>query len=88
MTEDISKSPLRPNWFKPAVIVFLGIFFLLAMLSSLGIFDDKPFTEVPHGNHSHYVPKDRDPDVPLHNFPQQPPPPGMKIAPDGRIVPE
>jgi hypothetical protein len=88
MSEETTITPPRPNWFKPAIIVFLGIFFLLAMLSSLGIFDDKPYTEVPHGNHSHYVPKDRDPNVPLHNFPQQPPPPGMKISPDGQIVPE
>lgn len=78
----------RPNWFKPVAIAVVGVFFLFALLASLGIFNEKPYTEVPHGNHSHYVPKDRDPDVPLHNFPQQPPPPGMKIAPDGRIVPE
>ena len=88
MFEETKIVQKRPNWFRPVVIVVVGIFFLLAILSSLGIFDNKPYTEVPHGNHAHFVPKDRDPNVPLHNFPQQPPPPGMKIAPDGRIVPE
>jgi len=81
-------SPVRPTWFKPVFLVILAIVFMLAMFSSLGFFDDKPYTIVPHGNHSHYVPKDRDPNMSIHEFPQQPPPPGMKIAPDGRIVPE
>lgn len=88
MSDGIKTTFERPNWVKPALIVGLLVFFILAMLSSLGIFDNKPYTEVPHGNHSHYVPKDRDPNVPMHNFPQQPPPPGMKIAPDGQIEPD
>jgi hypothetical protein len=88
MLDETTTTPLRPNWFKPAAIVIGGVFFLFALLSSLGIFNEKPYTEVPHGNHSHFVPKDRDPNVPMHNFPQQPPPTGMKIAPDGQIVPE
>jgi hypothetical protein len=79
---------MRPNRFKTIVIVLVSLFFILALLSSLGIFDSKSYTAVPHGNHSHYVPKDRDPSVPIHNFPQQPPPPGKKISPTGEIIPE
>lgn len=75
---------------KQRILISIAIFLLLslALASSLGFFDEKAYTAVPHGNHTHYVPKDRNPDVPLHNFPQQAPPPGMKIAPDGQIVPE
>lgn len=60
----------------------------LALASALGFFDNKPYKAIPHGNHKHYVPNDRNPDTPLHEFPQQLPPPGLKIAPDGKIVPE
>jgi hypothetical protein len=79
---------MRSNRFRVIVILFMGAFFVLALLSSLGVFDNKSYTAVPHGNHTHYVPKDRDPSVPLHNFPQQPPPPGKKISPTGEIIPE
>lgn len=70
------------------ISIVIVILLSLALASSLGFFDKKAYTAVPHGNHTHYVPKDRNPDVPLHNFPQQPPPPGMKIAPDGQFIPE
>jgi hypothetical protein len=79
---------MRTNRFKSFVVVMIAVFFTLALLASLGIFDNKSYTAVPHGNHTHYVPKDRDPSVPMHNFPQQPPPPGKKISPTGEIVPE
>lgn len=84
----MSSSTQRPVWFKYAITGGIFLIFLIATISALDLFDDKPYDIVPHGNHSHYVPKDRDPDVPLHNFPQEPPPPGMKIAPDGSLVRE
>jgi hypothetical protein len=37
-------------------------------------------------SHSHYVPRDRDPDVPLENFPTSPPRPNERIMPDGTVV--
>ena len=78
----------RPAWFKYLVVAGISAVLLLSLMSALGVFDDDEDTAVPHGNHVHYVPKDRDPGVPLHNFPQELPPPGMKIASDGRVVPE
>ena len=58
------------------------------MADSLGLFRKKPYVGVPHGNHVHYVPEDRDPDVPIDQFPMQEPDPGQRITPTGRIVPE
>jgi hypothetical protein len=51
-----------------------------------------PYTEagyvgIPHGNHVHYVPEDRDPDVPVGQFPTTEPGPNERILPDGRVVP-
>ena len=60
----------------------------LVIADSLGVFDSKPYREVPHGNHSHFVPKDRDPDVPISDFPTRPPRQGERITPTGEIVPD
>lgn len=65
------------------VVVLAG----LALADSLGYFNSKPYTAVPHGSHVHYVPSDRDPDVPINKFPQEKPAPGEKITPTGQIVP-
>lgn len=46
------------------------------------------YGEIPHGDHVHYVPKDRNPDVPVSRFPTRPPEPGERITQDGNIVPE
>lgn len=78
----------HPAWVKYFIVIGIAAVLLLSLISALGMFDDDLYTAVPHGNHVHYVPKDRDPSVPLHNFPQELPPPGMKIASDGSIVPE
>lgn len=51
-------------------------------------FGDKDYAEIPHGNHTHYVPKDRDHDVPLSRFPTEPPAENERILPDGRVVPK
>lgn len=61
---------------------------ILFFITSLGIFDDAPYRAVPHGNHYHYVPIDRDPSVPLDAFPTVPPRPGERILPNGQIVRE
>jgi len=44
------------------------------------------YIRVEHGDHAHYYPPNRDPDVPLSEFPTRPPGPGERITPDGRIV--
>ena len=65
-----------------------GIFFILVMRQVLNPFGSEGYVEISHGNHVHYVPKDRDPNVPTSNFPRQPPGPNERILPDGRIVPK
>lgn len=64
-----------------------AIFFAFVVVDSIGIFNNLPYNEVPHGNHSHYVPKDRDKNVPVGQFPTRPPEEGERITPRGEIVP-
>lgn len=74
---------------KRKILFIIAAFILgvLALASSVGVFTPDPgYVVVPHGNHNHYVPHDRDPNVPLHSFPQRPPRPGEIITPDGRII--
>ena len=71
------------------ILLIVGlIFFVLVMRRVLNPFGDKDYFELSHGNHVHYVPKDRDPNVPISNFPNRPPGPNERILPDGRIVPK
>lgn len=67
-----------------AIVIALAA---LALADALGYFNTKSYTAVSHGSHSHYVPHDRDPDVPINNFPQTEPAPGEKITPTGQVVP-
>ncbi len=69
-------------------ITFALILAAFVVADSLGVFDSKPYREVPHGNHSHYVPHDRDPNVSISDFPTRPPREGEKIPPTGQIVPD
>ncbi len=65
-----------------------AVLLLFAAMYSVGVFDeDLGYSVVPHGNHNHYVPHDRDPDVSLHDFPMRPPREGERITPTGEIVP-
>ena len=69
--------------------IFIGLVLILAgfaMADSLGFFSDKPYTAVPHGTHNHYVPHDRDPGVPIGDFPTEEPGPDERITPQGNIV--
>jgi len=70
------------------VFVILGLIVAVALVDSLGVFDDKPYFEVPHGSHTHYVAKDRDPNVSVSQFPTRPPGPGERITPTGQMVRE
>jgi hypothetical protein len=72
-------------------LVFAGIVALIGgflLMDALHVFDDADYFEIPHGSHSHYVPRDRDPNVPLENFPSTPPRPNEKIMPNGEVVPK
>lgn len=72
----------RKTLYIVVALIFIG--FLAA--DSLGVFDNKHYFEVPHGSHTHYVSKDRNPNVPIGQFPTRPPGPGEMITPDGQIV--
>lgn len=69
------------------LLVVALVFFALVMRRVLNPFGSNEFAEIPHGDHVHYVPKDRDPNVPLSSFPTRPPGENERLLPDGRIVP-
>lgn len=68
------------------VALALGLFGLL-MREVLYPFQGRPYMEISHGDHTHYVPKDRNETVPVSAFPPRPPGAGERITPDGNIVP-
>jgi hypothetical protein len=51
-------------------------------------FGDEEYLEISHGDHVHYVPRDRDSKVSISRFPTQRPGPNEKITPEGRVVPK
>lgn len=69
------------------VLGIAGFFLFLALISALNPFGDKGYVGISHGDHTHYVPEDRDPNVSISNFPGTPPGPNERILPDGRVVP-
>jgi hypothetical protein len=81
-----STSSDRTSLRRPILLVVAAIFFAFVVYQILNPFPDQPYMEISHGNHVHYVPKDRDPDVPMNRFPTQPPGPNERIMPDGRVV--
>lgn len=83
-----ASTPARPRrYLRWALFAVAAVFFLLVLREAFNPFGDRDYTEIPHGSHSHYVPKDRDPDVPMDRFPTRPPAANEKIMPDGRVVP-
>jgi hypothetical protein len=45
------------------------------------------FEKIPHGDHVHYVPKDRNPNVSVSRFPTRKPAEDERITPEGEVVP-
>lgn len=76
----------RKRILKWIVFVVAILFFFGVLREAFDPFGDKPYAEIPHGDHVHYVPKDRDPNVPMGRFPTTKPGPDERITPDGRIV--
>jgi len=66
--------------------VFL-VFFGVVMWTVINPYRGQRFEKIPHGDHVHYVPKDRNPDVPVSRFPTQKPGKNERIMPDGEVVP-
>lgn len=70
------------------ILVFVAIVFLIIVMREvLFPYRGQPYEEIPHGDHTHYVPRDRDPGVPIGQFPTRRPGPNERITPQGQIVP-
>jgi len=72
--------------FRIVLLIVGAILLFFVMQEVLNPFGDNDYAEIPHGDHSHFVPKNRDPRVPISNFPRHPPAKNERITPDGRIV--
>ena len=68
--------------------VVLLVVFGTVLYTVINPYRNQPYEKVPHGDHTHYVPKDRNEQVPISRFPTRPPNQGERITPDGEIVPE
>ena len=72
------------RWLVGAAVIVALFFIMQDVIDPWG---EEEYLRVPHGDHAHYVPQDRDPDVPLTEFPTYEPEPDERITPDGRVVP-
>lgn len=56
------------------VLALIAIAFVsVVLVDALDLLSDQTWSEVPHGNHSHFVPNDRDDGVSISDCPQRPP---------------
>ena len=71
-------------------LVIAGFALLVGLMMGevLDPYGEKGYMEINHGDHKHYVPEDRDPNVSISNFPTSPPGPNERITPSGQIVPK
>lgn len=69
-----------------AVLLAAALFFGLVLREAMFPFTGKPYIGITHGDHTHYVPKDRNETVPISSFPTRPPGPDQYVTPDGDIV--
>jgi len=75
------------SWRRWGAVVVLAAFFGYLLWKVINPYRGMSYEEIPHGDHSHYVPKDRNADVPVSRFPTRPPEDGERITPDGDLVP-
>lgn len=81
--------PRRAHRIRRWVFYLIGAVLLALLLREvLYPFAEQPYMEISHGNHVHYVPKDRNETVPVSAFPMRPPGPEERITPDGDILPK
>lgn len=69
------------------VVAVLLVLFGGVMWTVINPYRDQSYEDVPHGDHVHYVPKDRNENVPIGQFPTRRPNAGERLTPDGKIVP-
>lgn len=82
-----TRSRSRYSWRRWVVVLGFGIFFSVLLWRVINPYRGQPYEKIPHGDHTHYVPKDRNTEVPVSRFPTQPPAEGERITPDGDVVP-
>ncbi len=92
MTTEEEEIPTPPKKIGPftvrrwLVLVFFAALVLILMQPILDPYGEKGYMEISHGDHTHYVPRDRDPNVTISNFPTSPPGPNERILPNGQVV--
>jgi hypothetical protein len=83
---DVSPAPPRRFPVRRAVVVMAALVVLFfVMRRVLDPFGAEEYLEVPHGNHAHFVPKNRNPEASISSFPTTRPGPGQCITPDGPV---
>lgn len=82
--DDTSRARSWRRWVAGAILV---IFFAALMREVINPYRNQRFEEIPHGDHVHYVPSDRNEDVPVSRFPTQEPDEDERITPEGDVVP-
>ncbi len=75
------------RWRRWVALVVLLVFFAVILREVINPYRNQRFEEIPHGDHVHYVPKDRNSDVPVSQFPTREPDEDERITPDGEVVP-
>ena len=76
------------KWLRRALLIAGALFFFAVLREAFNPFGDQPYVKITHGDHVHYVPRDRDEKVSISKFPRVPPGPNEMITPEGRIVPK
>lgn len=60
--------------FKRTLPILLILFVSIALLRAVGFWDDGlPYNAINHGDHKHYMPKDKDENIGLDDCPTHPP---------------
>lgn len=94
MTTEQEEIPTPPKKYGPftlrrwLVLVLFAVLVLITMQPILDPYGDKGYMEINHGDHTHYVPEDRDPNVTISSFPTTRPGPNERILPNGQVVPK
>lgn len=87
MDHESESSPARTyrRWILGVVllVIFGSVFWTV-----VNPYRNQTYEEVPHGGHVHYVPKDRNENVPISRYPTQKPGENERITPDGEVVPD
>ena len=69
------------------IVAFVLVDVLGLRASDTGVVSPKGYVGISHGSHTHYVPNGWDGSRSISDFPTSPPPEGMTVADDGRVVP-